>query len=176
MEDGEFGFAASGTHLATGPQGRVWIGTGGKVSRVHFSPDYGTSWQSFSTPMIAGGSSRGIFSLAFRNAHEGIAVGGDYTLEAEGRRNAMATTDGGMTWHLLETSPDQSVFPFRSCVGYVPDSEVVITVGPEGCNVSNDHGQTWRSFGMQGFHTLSIGGSLKSVWAAGVEGRVSRLQ
>ena len=176
MEEGEHAFAASGTHLAVAPGGHVWVGSGGSVARVFYSKDYGNSWSTLKTPMIAGKDSTGIFSLAFKDSRHGFAVGGDYTREAEGERNAYATSDGGKSWTLLKEKNGSSVFSFRSCVRFVPASELVIVVGPDGCDVSRDQGKTWTSFGEQGFHTFSVGGSIKAIWAAGGEGRVGRLR
>lgn len=176
MKDGENAFAASGTHLTVAPGGYVWIGSGGRAARVFYSNDFGGSWSVFDTPMIAGKDSTGIFSLAFRDSFHGIAVGGDYTREEEGERNAFATSDGGKSWTMLKGDDDSSVFSFRSCVRYILDPERVIAVGPDGCNVSGDGGKTWTLFGDQGFHTFSVGVSENAIWAAGSEGRIARLK
>ncbi|MFT6862642.1 MAG: photosystem II stability/assembly factor-like uncharacterized protein [Akkermansiaceae bacterium] len=176
MKEGEHAFAASGTHLAVARGGHVWVGTGGRVARVFYSQDFGGNWSILETPMIAGEASTGIFSLAFKDARHGFAVGGDYTKEAEGERNAFATSDGGKSWTLLKDDDGLSVFSFRSCLRYVRDPKRVIVVGPDGCNVSYDEGKTWASFGDQGFHTISVGGSLQATWAAGSDGRIARLK
>jgi len=70
VKDGEYAFAASGTHLVTTPGGHAWIGTGGVNARVLHSSDYGKTWSSVSTPMIQGEPSTGIFSLAFVDVDE----------------------------------------------------------------------------------------------------------
>lgn len=176
MKDGEHAFAASGSHLTVAPGGSVWIGSGGSVARVFYSNDFGGIWSVLETPMIAGKDSTGIFSLAFNTSFEGIAVGGDYNKEAAGGRNAFATSDGGKSWTMLKGTDGQSVFSFRSCVRYLQASGHVIAVGPDGCNVSHDEGKTWRSFGDQGFHTLSAGEDLNAIWAAGSGGRIARLR
>ncbi|MGK0186778.1 MAG: photosystem II stability/assembly factor-like uncharacterized protein [Verrucomicrobiales bacterium] len=178
MKEGEHAFAASGTHLAVAPGGHVWVGTGGSVARIFYSSDFGKSWTIQDTPMIAGEPSTGIFSIAFKDSLNGLAVGGDYTKEATGDRNALSTSDGGNSWSLLESKADgdSSVFSFRSCVRYVQDSNLVIAVGPNGCDLSRDEGMTWASFGDQGFHTFSAGGTLDAIWAAGADGRIGRLK
>lgn len=176
MKEGEHAFAASGTHVTVAKGGHVWVASGGKVARIFYSADYGETWSAQATPMIAGQSSTGIFSIAFQDDQNGWAVGGDYEKEAEGARNAMATLDGGKTWTLLKKDNESSVFPFRSCVRFDPESKIVVVTGPEGSNWSRDGGKTWTSFGGRGYHTLSIGGSLQAVWAAGSEGRIGRLK
>ena len=178
MKEGENAFAASGTHLAVAPGGHVWVGTGGVAARVFHSTDFGKTWARADTPMIAGEPSTGIFSIAFKDTQHGFAVGGDYTKEAAGERNALWTSDGVSSWALLHGTGDDrpSVFSFRSCVRCVPDSNLVIVAGPDGCNVSRDDGKTWAAFGDQGFHTLSVGGGLNAIWAAGADGRIARLR
>jgi len=176
MVEGEHAFAASGTHLTVAQGGHLWVGSGGKVARVFHSADFGKSWSILTTPMISGEPSTGIFSLAFRDARHGFAVGGDYEKESTGERNAMMTSDGGQSWTLLKNKEGGSAFPFRSCVRFTPDFKSVIAIGPEGSNVSHDNGKTWASFGGRGFHTFSIGGSKEAIWAAGSEGRIARLK
>ena len=174
MKAGEHAFAASGTHLAVALGGHAWVGSGGSVARVFYSKDFGESWSVLEAPMISGEDSTGIFSLAFKDSLHGFAVGGDYTKEAEGDRNALMTSDGGKSWTTLMRKDGSSVFSFRSCVRYVPNSKRVIVVGPDGCDLSQNEGKSWASFGGQGFHTFSIGGA--AIWAAGSEGRIALLK
>ncbi|MDA7881204.1 hypothetical protein N9A94_02775 [Akkermansiaceae bacterium] len=176
MKEGEHAFAASGTHLSVAPGGFVWVGSGGSVARVFHSRDFGKTWTTFQTPMISGKDSTGIFSLAFGDPLHGFAVGGDYTREAEGDRNAFSTSDGGKSWTLLEGDDGLSVFTFRSCIAYAANHQGLIAVGPDGGSVSRDGGKSWASFGKQGFHTLSVGGNPEGIWAAGSEGRLARLK
>ncbi|MEN8775254.1 MAG: hypothetical protein ABF382_17035 [Akkermansiaceae bacterium] len=175
MMDGEHAFAASGTHLTVAKGGHVWVGSGGRLARVFYSSDFGKSWTIFDTPIIAGEDSTGIFSLSFKDSQSGVAVGGDYTKEAEGERNAMMTKDGGKSWKVVRKG-DLSIFSFRSCVRYINDQKWVMAVGPDGCDISRDGGEHWEVFGNQGFHTFSFGGEMKAIWAAGSDGRIARLR
>ena len=170
VQDGEYAFAASGTHMVTGAGGSVWIGTGGTAARVLYSNDYGHSWEAVSTPMIQGEASTGIFSMAFSDSSHTLAVGGDYTKEKEGIDNIIYSNDGGRKWNLL----DEVDIPFRSAIRYT--SGKFITVGPSGSEYSNDKGQSWHAIEGPGFHTLSIGSdSIDAVWAAGRDGKIARL-
>ncbi|HEV2468887.1 MAG TPA: hypothetical protein VGS78_06810 [Candidatus Sulfotelmatobacter sp.] len=131
--DGEGAFAASNTCLAIVPpvpaarpelaQGsrrlshrqpartdrNIWFATGGKAARVFHSPDGGQSWQVFDTPITHGPESAGIFSIAFRNALDGVIAGGDYKRPAADGPNLAFTHDGGKTWQLSKFHP-QSYF------------------------------------------------------------------
>ena len=173
MVDGEHAFAASGTHLCVDREGHVWVTSGGERASVFRSEDLGQSWTSHRTPMIAGQSSTGIFSIAFSGQY-GVAVGGDYEKESEGKDNAMRSRDGGASWQLIQRDDGGAPFDFRSCIGFVSE-RVLICVGPSGTDISRDAGASWQNLpGEPGFHALSI--ARKTVWAAGADGRVAYLK
>ncbi len=137
---GEAAFAASGTAVVAGPEGRAWIAPGGgAVARVLRSTDYGRSWTASDTPIPAGASA-GIFSLAFRDARDGIAAGGDYAHPRAARANVARTTDGGRTWTLGDSA---GVTAYLSAATWLPGSTMIVAVGTEGAFESADGGRTW---------------------------------
>ncbi|MTI86361.1 MAG: oxidoreductase [Balneolaceae bacterium] len=169
-KEGEYGFAASGTHLVVHGTSTAWLGTGGSVARVFKSNDKGANWRAYDTPVISGESSQGIFSLAFKDATHGVAVGGDYTKEKEGSQNIAVTEDGGRNWELV----DNTGVDYRSGVRYADG--YYIAVGPSGSNYSSDDGQSWKIIEGPGFHAASVGAEgLESVWASGADGRIGKL-
>lgn len=170
---GEYAFAASGTCIAVYGKSYVWIGTGGATARVFRSSDCGHTWSVATTPIVSGAESSGIFSLAFRDENNGIAVGGDYRKENDALGNIARTVDGGLTWTLIEESP---TMPYRSCVAYVPNTGggLWVTVGSSGSDYSIDDGTTWKRISEVGYHTMSFGGSSDAGWAAGAEGRIAK--
>src|SRR5262249_25114950 len=115
---GEGAFAASGTCLvALRGTRRAWFATGGaRVARVFRTDDGGRTWAAAETPVGAGGPSAGIFSLAFRSAEHGVAVGGDYRDPGRTGPTVARTGDGGRTWTLPERGPRG----YRSAVAYLP--------------------------------------------------------
>jgi photosystem II stability/assembly factor-like uncharacterized protein len=170
---GEGGFAASGTCIAVEGRNNVWFGTGGTSgARVFRSNDRGRTWKAAHTE-IASGKSAGIFSVAFRDAKNGVIVGGDYTKERESGNNAATTRDGGKTWTLIKVAPKG----YRSCVAYVRGAHapVLVAVGPSGSDYSTDQGATWKSFNStEGFHTASFAHASGAGWAAGEQGRIAK--
>ncbi|PYT10262.1 MAG: glycosyl hydrolase, partial [Acidobacteria bacterium] len=101
--EGEAAFAASGACIAVKGKSNVWFGTGGAATaRVFRSTDGGMTWKVASTPIIAGNASSGVFSIAFKDARNGVIVGGDYKKENEASDNVATTTDGGATWTLAK--------------------------------------------------------------------------
>ena len=146
--DGEGAFAGSGTNIAVVGD-HVWIGT--TASRVLHSPDGGRTWSVTPTP-LATGNSTGIFSVSFRDATHGVAVGGNYSKEHEAVDNAVFTADGGRTWALAKPG----LSGFRSVVADVPGTKAsLLAVGPSGADRSDDDGRTW-SAGTTGFHAFSF--------------------
>lgn len=172
-EEKEAGFAASGTCLAVAGDQHVWIGTGGAVARVFCSADRGQSWSVQSTPLLSGGPSKGVFSVAFFDDEIGIVAGGDF-LEPEGMgANIALTRDGGNHWKLV---PDSGLSGFRSCVAYVPgtNGRIVVAVGTSGTDVSFDGGETWKSTGDVGYNAVSFSSRDGAGFAVGAEGRLAR--
>jgi photosystem II stability/assembly factor-like uncharacterized protein len=115
---GEGAYAASGTNVAIAGA-HVWIGT--TASRVLHSADDGKTWTVTQTPLPTG-ESAGIFSIAFRNASHGIAVGGDYRREPE-------PTDAAIT------AGDEAL---RTAPAFRPDAAVLDLAMPglDGCEVA----------------------------------------
>ena len=168
-------FAASGTCLVVQGRTNAWIGTGGAAkARVLRTTDRGATWSDAATPIIAGASSAGIFSLAFSDALHGIIVGGDYKKERESSDDVALTSDGGHTW---AAAGGVRLRSFRSGVVFIPGSRgrEVIAVGPAGTDRSLDGGRTWSPTGDVGFHAVSADRTGKAVWAVGEQGRVGRV-
>lgn len=167
---GEGAFAASGTNVALGAAGRIWIGT--TKSRVLRSLDDGRTWSVVSTP-LATGEATGIFSIAFRDASHGIVVGGNYQQEAGAVDNVATTDDGGVTWTLVRA---RGLSGFRSVVAWLPGSSGGwMAVGPAGSDISDDDGRTWTPAGGAGYDALSFAPRVATGWATGAGGRMARL-
>ena len=165
---GEGAFAASGTCVITQDKNNIWIGT--TASRTLRSTDGGETWQVSTTPIQGGQSSAGIFSIAFKDARNGVIVGGDYKKENEARDNVATTSDGGRTWKLVKGPLPSG---FRSAVAYQPGSSALVTVGPAGSDYSLDGGASWTPIGGAGFHALSFTRTGDG-WAVGEGGRVAK--
>ena len=86
------------------------------------------------------GQSAGVFSIANRDAHLVIAVGGDYTKPDNSYSTAVLSRDGGLHWLPAQTPPHG----YRSAVAYDSSTKTWITVGPNGTDISTDDGRNWR--------------------------------
>ena len=180
MKSGEAGFAASGTNICTlGEKGLVVALANGATnrgkltSRILYSPDHGSTWSSWRTPIQTNKSS-GIFSTCFIDRKHGCIVGGDFKNPDQTDSNYAVTEDGGETW----ATPSPRVPPsgYRSCVAKLNYGKEVylITVGPNGTDLSSNLGAKWRRISNHGFHAVQFSPSGRSGWASGIEGKIAR--
>ncbi|KAL6704191.1 hypothetical protein ACN47E_008448 [Coniothyrium glycines] len=169
--EGEFAFAASGTCIEAAA-GRWYFATGGvSPGRIFRSKDPYKSWQ-VSNSSIAGGAAAGVFSVRFRDAKNGIAVGGDYEKPTANSKSAAWSHDGGSSWREAESFPGG----YRSGVSWVPGRrDVAIAVGTSGSDITIDAGRNWKSIGSGTFDAVECS-SRVTCWASGSGGRVARLK
>jgi tripeptide aminopeptidase len=187
---GEAGFAASGTTLALRGEATAWIATGaGERARVHMTHDGGASWSAAETPLAAG-ETAGMFGIAFRDEHNGIAVGGDYRRRTEQQQNVIRTSDGGRTWtpagaalpHGVRYGVAYSDVAFTvlrstgQALNAPPADESVrplVAVGPSGAGLSRDDGASWIVLDTTAWNTVAFAGG--DAWLAGPRGRIARV-
>lgn len=167
---GEASFAASGTAIRTAPTGKIWIATGGAVSNIYYSANYGKSWKVYSCPIIQGESGTGPFSLAFFNAKKGIVVGGNYLKDSEHNNNILLTKNGGKSWF----APQTPVFGYRSAVEYI-SKDLCFATGTSGTDVSTDGGLNWLNISKLNFNTVKKAKKGGLILLTGNRGEIFRL-
>ena len=166
---GEFAFAASGQCLVSAGGKHAWFATGGGAqARVFRTDDRGLTWEVSATPMRTGPTA-GIYALAFRDPNHGIAVGGDFTTPTVAPDAMARTSDGGVTWRLVTSAPNQ----YRSGVHWITGRDV-IAVGPSGSDASFDQGRSWHRFDSGSFDTIDCANP-RACWASGTQGRAAYL-
>jgi len=152
VAEGEAAFAASNSNISVVGD-KAWILSGGKKSRIFYSPDKGENWQVFNTPLNQGTETTGGYSMDFYDENNGIIIGGDYTKPEENVANKAITEDGGKTWNLVADGKNPG---YSSSVRYVPnrDSREIVAVGFNGISYSRDAGNTWKNLSDEKFHTI----------------------
>jgi photosystem II stability/assembly factor-like uncharacterized protein len=170
--EGEYGFAASGTNIATFGANGIAIVSGGTAARVFLSRDRGRSWEVVETPMAFGSPSTGIFSIAFNDRGEAMAVGGDYQNDQDTRGTVAYSRDGGRSWTLSQEPNDVG---FRSGVAWRdhPELPLWVAVGTSGSSYSSDGGRSWVTFDSLAYNAVAFAGGVG--WTAGPQGRVARM-
>lgn len=166
----EYGFAASGTGIVTLDEQKVWVATGGDAARVFVSADGGASWEVVKSPVMAGKNSAGIFSIAFRDALNGVAVGGDYLNPNVDEGNIARTSDGGKTWQLVKNNPP--IF-HKACVQHL-DGSAYLATGRTGSALTRDDGKTWEIIDATSYYCLTFDAASGVGYLAGAEGRVAK--
>jgi photosystem II stability/assembly factor-like uncharacterized protein len=178
--NGEGSFAASNSCIALEGARNIWFVTGGaSVARVLRSNDGGETWEVVDTPVRPANPSSGLFSIAFRDANYGVAVGGDYTKpNASPRPTVLRTKDGGQTWEAIG-GPAEPMGLFFSSVAFVPSNgaaasgiPVMWMVGPGGA-VMKAEGKPWAFESPKNFNDVAVAGG-NTAWAVGPEGFVAR--
>mgnify|MGYP001822903195 CR=1 FL=1 len=171
VKEGEAAFAASDSNIAIVGD-HTWVATGGKASRILYSPDKGQTWNVYDTPIVQGIETTGMYSVDFYDEKNGFAIGGDYTKPNDTLYNKIRTNDGGKTWQLVANGMPPG---YRSCVQYIPNSvgKELVAVGFKGIDYSNDSGDSWKRLSDEGFYTIRFLND--SVAYAAGKGRISKL-
>lgn len=166
----EGGFAASGTCVEAGADGRAWIATGaGDHPRVLSTADYGVQWDAVDLPLVSG-EAAGAVTIAFSGADIGFALGGDLGRADEYTDNVARSRDGGRTWSLSTRPPFLGAVYGSALVG---SPARLLAVGPSGLAVSSDESGSWRLLDERSF--WAVGAVGRTAWAVGPEGRILRL-
>jgi len=164
--DGEASFAASGTGIHLLAPDKIWFGTGGQAdARVFHSPDGGQTWTVTATPLRAGDSAAGCFSLVFWDEKNGCAVGGKYDAPEDPSGTCVVTNDGGRSWRPAKKMPRG----YRSAVAIVPGAPAgtLVAVGPNGIDLSADGGETWTHQGGEYLNAIAFPPGSTIGWVAG---------
>ncbi len=171
--EGEGGFAASGSCVATGSAGRAWIGTGaGERPRVLSTTDYGETWTAVGLPIVAGPAA-GAFTVVFSDARFGVVLGGDLGQSDGFTDNVAISGDGGATWSLATRTPIPGAVYGAALVAGRAATPVLIAAGPGGLVVTADLTDGWQLVDPGSF--WAVGAVASTAWAVGPQGRVLKL-
>lgn len=167
MTMGEASFAASGTTIKTLGNGLAFIATGGTVSNIYRTENYGKTWRVFRCPILHGESTTGPFSIDFYDKNTGIAVGGNYVKDQDTTKAALLTFDGGKNW----SAPNSSIKGYRSCVTYLSKTMLIAT-GTSGTDISLDRGMNWKNISTKSFNAVQKAKNGTLVLLAGEKGSI----
>ncbi len=168
-KEGEAAFAASGTCLITVGKYDAFLVSGGSDARVFHSRSRGQKWGVANTLMPKGTPGSGIFSIAMRDARNGVIVGGNYEKPDEAMNNLAFTNDSGRSW-----KSGRGLTGYRSGVAYI-DRNTIIAVGTNGTDLSTNGGRTWKKIGSENLNAVAARNK-NSVWAVGAGGLVVKMK
>lgn len=150
--DGEAGFAASGTNVQVLNDSTFIFVSGGSRSRFFKSSNQGATWKFVDLPFDTLSSS-GPFSVHFTTPKKGIIVGGDYTKPNDASTTSFYTEDGGKTWKKSKKQCNG----YRSCV--TSNGKIAFACGSNGIDFSKNNGKTWQPFALTNCLALTIVGN-----------------
>ena len=169
---GEGSFAASGTCLATGPEGRAWIVMNTPArSRLIRTADFGRTWAVETLPITTHEGS-GAQSVIFRDPKHGMVIGGGYGVKP-GDTLVAITDDGGNTWR-PRSAPAFKVGTWGGSFVHGARTPTVVAVGPSGSAWSADLGGSWIPIDSANYWAVGFSAG-RTGWAVGTQGRVTRL-
>ncbi len=99
-----------------------------------------------------------------------VVVGGDFAAETSAAGNCAITRNGGKTWLTPATPPHG----YRSCVEFI-DTRKLLACGTTGVDLSVDDGMNWNLLSTESYHACRKAKEGKSVFLAGGNGRIARL-
>ena len=169
---GEGSFAASGTCLDTGPEGRAWIVMNTPArSRLIRTADFGRTWAVETLPITTHEGS-GAQSVIFRDPKHGMVIGGGYGVKP-GDTLIAITDDGGATWR-PRSAPAFKVGAWGGSFVHGARTPTVVAVGPSGSAWSADLGGSWVPLDSANYWSVGFSAG-RTGWAVGTQGRVTRL-
>ena len=172
-QEGEGGFAASGTCLVAGADGEAWISAGNSEHpRMLTTSDWGHSWSAVDMPLV-GGAGAGPTTIQMAADGRGITLGGVIGNDTAWTDNVAVTSDFGTTWSLAGR-PVMSGPAYGSALVVDGQQSAVVAVGPQGMNWSKDLGATWQPADTLTYWAVAFAGP-GAGWAVGPQGRIVRL-
>ncbi len=164
--EGQAAYAASGqTCQLLGSQ--VYFVSGGLKSALHYSPNFGASWQTFPLPFPSCPTC-GPYALTVLDSLRIVVVGGDYTQPENNQNTCFYTQDGGKTWQ----TPKRSPAGYRSCVYHIGD--LIYCCGTNGIDRSTNGGKTWKK--LYTANTLSMTFNGIFIYASLADGTLLRFK
>lgn len=179
--DDEGSFASSGTCVATQGQENAWIATGNApAARVFVTRDGGDTWNSYAT-LLASGKGAGAFTIAFRDAQNGIVGGGDLDPKHPNHAATEVSSDGGQIWSTTNRPPVTGAIYGLSYVQRPGKTKakflhtVVITANDGGAAWTPDEGNTWFKLeGVSGYWGVTFANPHNG-WLVGTDGRILKI-
>jgi photosystem II stability/assembly factor-like uncharacterized protein len=171
--EGEGGFASSGSNILTGEEGKAWIATGANGSaRVFYTTDYGRSWEVKSTPMMTG-EFAGLTSIKKTNDKLWI-TGGDLAITDQQLENIFYSESNGEKWEALPQHQTAGSF-YGMAVTHYLENEFILVCGPKGAEIWLGDQQKWQTLSEEDIWTATFIDS-RTALMAGRNGKMFKVE
>lgn len=171
--EGEGGFASSGSNILMGDNGKAWIATGANGSaRVFHTADYGRSWKVKNTTMMTG-EFAGL--TAIKKSKDKLWItGGDLSITDQQLENVYYSEDNGNNWNPLPAHQTLGSFYGMAVTDYL-ENEFVLVCGPKGAEIwLGDQGK-WQTLSDEDIWTATFIDS-RTALLAGRNGKMFKVE
>jgi photosystem II stability/assembly factor-like uncharacterized protein len=171
--EGEGGFASSGSNILMGDNGKAWIATGANGSaRVFHTEDYGRSWEVKNTPMMTG-EFAGL--TAIKKTHDKLWItGGDLGISDAVLENVYYSDDNGDNWNSLPAHQTKGSFYGLAVTNYL-ENEFVLVCGPKGAEIWLSDQNKWQALSDEDIWTATFIDS-RTALMAGRNGKMWKVE
>lgn len=171
--EGEGGFASSGSNILMGEEGKAWIATGANGSaRVFYTADYGRSWEVKNTPMTTG-EFAGLTAIKKSKGKLWI-TGGDLGISDSVLENVYFSDDNGGNWKALPSHQTLGSFYGMAVTNYL-DNEYVLVCGPNGAEIWLGDQEKWQILSEEDIWTATFIDS-RTALMAGRDGKMWKVK
>lgn len=171
--EGEGGFASSGSNILMGEEGQAWISTGANGSaRVFYTADYGRSWEVKNTPMMTG-EFAGL--TAIKKTQDKLWItGGDLAISDAVLENVYHSDNNGENWKSLPKHQTQGSFYGLAVTNYL-ENEFVLVCGPKGADLWLGDQEKWQILSEEDIWTATFIDS-RTALMAGRDGKMWKVE
>ena len=182
----EGSFASSGTCIAKDGKSDAWIVTGNSPkARVLTTHDGGNTWTAYNAPFPSA-QAAGAFSVAFRDAQNGMIGGGDLNPKHGNHASTAISHDGGKTWSLTSSPPVMGAvygLTYLANTTAVGDhrnpggvyDQIIVIAANTGAAWSPDEGTSWYGLpDVTGYWGVAFANP-QAGWMVGTKGRILKI-
>jgi photosystem II stability/assembly factor-like uncharacterized protein len=171
--EGEGGFASSGSNILMGDGGKAWIATGANGSaRVFYTADYGRSWEVKNTPMMTG-EFAGLTAVK-KTSKKLWITGGDLAITDRQLKNVYYSDDNSENWIALPDHQTAGAFYGLAVTDYL-ESEFVLVCGPKGAEIWLGDQEKWQVLSEEDIWTATFIDS-RTALMAGRDGKMWKVE
>lgn len=171
--EGEGGFASSGSNILMDKEGKAWIATGANGSaRVFYTADYGRSWKVKNTPMMTG-EFAGLTAIK-KSDNKLWITGGDLGISDALLENVYYSDDNGENWKVLPAHQTKGSFYGLAVTNYL-DNDFVLVCGPNGAELWLGDQKQWQILSEEDIWTATFIDS-RTALMAGRNGKMWKVE
>jgi len=168
-------FASSNSNISF-VDDNMYIGSGGMQSRILKYSIKKNQYKIISSPLPQGEKMTGIYAIQFHDKKIAGIVGGNYDKAEPNIPSIAITKNAGKTWQIIKTPRPY----FGASIAFKSKNKFYVTshLGTMKCDIKKKTSK--EVVDLEGnpikFHTIKISPSEKTIWMAGSNGRIGKIE